>query len=60
LATAVYFTGLAEANGWPEPILAVQCVTATIGCVPEDAGALVLGMTEREVAAVPVPMLAVQ
>ena len=60
LATDVYFTGLAEANGWPDPILEVQWVAATIGSVPEDAGALVLGTAEREVAAVPVPMLAVQ
>jgi hypothetical protein len=59
LATEVYFTGLAEANGWPDPILEVQWVAATIGCVPEDK-ALVLGPPEEEVAAVPVPMVAVQ
>jgi hypothetical protein len=60
LATDVYFTGLAEANGWPDPILELQWVVATIGCVREDAGALVLGTAEGEVAAVPVPILAVQ
>jgi hypothetical protein len=60
LATDVYFTGLSEAKGWPDPILEVQWVAATVGCVPEGRGASVLGTAEREVAAVPVPMVAVQ
>jgi hypothetical protein len=60
LATDVFITGLAESRGWPDPILEVQWVAATVGCVPEDIGASVLGTAEREVAAVPVPMVAVQ
>ena len=54
LATDVYFTGLAEAKGWPDPILEVQWVAATIGCAPEDKGARVLGTAEPEVAVITV------
>src|ERR1700759_486617 len=56
LAADVNVTGLAESAAWPDPILEVQWVVATVDCEPEDAGALVL----EPVAAVPVPMLAVQ
>jgi hypothetical protein len=60
LAIDVYITGLAEAKGWPDPILEVQWVAATVGCVTEDKGALAPGTAELEVAAVPMPMVAVQ
>jgi hypothetical protein len=60
LATDGYITGLVESKGWPDPILEVQWAAATGGCAPEDKGALVSGTAEFEVAAVPVPMVAVQ
>ena len=60
LATVEYITGLAESKGWPDPILEVQWAAATTGCTPEDKGCLVSVAAEVEVAAVPVPMVAVQ
>ena len=60
LATVEYITGLAESKGWPDPILEVQWAAATTGFTPEDKGSLVSVTVEVEVAAVPVPMVAVQ
>ena len=60
LATVECITGLVESKGWPDPILEVQWAAATTGCEPEDKGSLVSVTAEVEVAAVPVPMVAVQ
>ena len=53
-------TGLFESKGWPDPILEVQWAAAIPGLTPEDKGSLVSVTAEVEVAAVPVPMIAVQ
>jgi hypothetical protein len=59
-ANEAYVTGLFESKGCPDPILEVQWAAATTGFVPEDGGSLMSVRAEVEVAAVPVPMVAVQ
>jgi hypothetical protein len=60
LATVVDATGSAESNGWPDPILEVQSAVPAARGVLEDTGALLSDFTDGRVAAIPVPMVAVQ
>jgi len=60
LATVVDAAVLAESKGWPDPILEVQSALPTARGVLEDTGALLSDFTDGRVAAIPVPMLAVQ